>query len=190
MKNYVLFLLHWTAGWVFLDSGQIIKQLVWCNVYLMGGLRKCLPPNSLIRPRFCEQSVQTVKTLAHWAYFHLQRCVCVQSSTVLSRPCVHSALCNYDWLLIKEACKALIPTLNAAQHPSGCLSDSLLQAENAERESRIITDSKQNLTVLRAASLGLFLSPDNDTNIVTPFYLGLDGCVMQSASVSCQQNLI
>ncbi len=41
----------------FLDSGQIIKQLVWCNVYLMGGLRKRLPPNSLIRPCFYEQSV-------------------------------------------------------------------------------------------------------------------------------------
>lgn len=77
-----------------------------------------------------------------------------------------------------------MPTLNAAQHPSGCLSESLTQAENTEWESRIITASKQNLTVLSADSVGLSRSLGNDTNIVTPFGLqfGWMCCVISLSS--------
>lgn len=38
--------------------------------------------------------------------------------------------------------------------------------------------SKQNLTALRAECAGLPHSLGSDTNIVTPFNLDLDGCVM------------
>lgn len=116
-------------------------------------------------------SVWTVKPLSQKSWFPVAKiCSCPMHHSPV-RPGVNSALCNYDWLLIKNPHKALIPTLNAAQHPSGYLSESLMQAEDMVWESRIIAASKQNLTVLDADRIGLLHSLGNGTNIVTPFDL-------------------
>lgn len=57
-----------------------------------------------------------------------------------------------------------------AQQAAGCLLESLRHNENTERESRVITAPKQNLTV---EGVGPFHSQLNETNIMTPLDFGV-----------------
>lgn len=109
-------------------------------------------------------------------------CLCPKHYSSV-RPGVNSALCNYDWLFVKESRKALTPTLNATQWL-------FIWVHDASREhwvdSKIITASKQNLTVLTADSVGLFDSLGNNTSIVTPFDLEFGRmCYVISLSSFC-----